>query len=70
MIARHKGSYHSEGGRVAMQLALDRPELVSSLVVVDVAPKSLQKGTLQEQMRIIQAMKELGTPAPLVFGFF
>lgn len=29
---------HSLGGKVAMRLALDRPELVARLVVVDVAP--------------------------------
>eukprot|EP00171_Calliarthron_tuberculosum_P016622 IDg16622t1 len=29
---------HSMGGKVAMHLALTRPELVSALVVVDVAP--------------------------------
>jgi pimeloyl-ACP methyl ester carboxylesterase len=30
---------HSLGGKVAMQLALDRPEIVSRLVVVDIAPR-------------------------------
>jgi len=30
---------HSLGGKVAMELALARPELVSHLVVVDIAPK-------------------------------
>ena len=33
---------HSMGGKVAMQLALDYPELVSRLVVVDIAPRAYQ----------------------------
>lgn len=31
---------HSMGGKVAMQLALARPEMIQSLIVVDIAPKS------------------------------
>lgn len=31
---------HSMGGKVAMQLALARPEIIRSLIVVDIAPKS------------------------------
>lgn len=31
---------HSMGGKTAMQLALDRPDLVSGLLVVDMAPRA------------------------------
>lgn len=33
---------HSLGGKVAMQLASDRPELVRGLVVVDISPRAIQ----------------------------
>jgi esterase len=36
---------HSMGGKTAMLLALDAPERVRSLVVVDIAPVAYQKGT-------------------------
>lgn len=33
---------HSLGGKVGMQLALDRPEMVSRLIVVDIAPRTYE----------------------------
>lgn len=35
---------HSMGGKVAMQLALDYPDMVTKLVVVDIAPKTYASG--------------------------
>jgi esterase len=35
---------HSMGGKVAMRLALDRPDLVSRLVVADIAPRGYRHG--------------------------
>jgi len=35
---------HSMGGKTAMMLALDSPELVESLMVVDIAPKPMKPG--------------------------
>ena len=34
---------HSMGGKIAMQLAMEKPELVEKLVVVDIAPKFYPK---------------------------
>ncbi len=39
---------HSMGGKIAMQLALDYPERVNKLVVVDIAPVNYQSGPSQE----------------------
>lgn len=35
---------HSMGGKVAMQLALEHPDRIKSLVVVDIAPRQYQRG--------------------------
>lgn len=35
---------HSLGGKVAMQLAIDHPDLIKKLVVVDIAPKEYPPG--------------------------
>lgn len=35
---------HSMGGKTAMQLALDHPDLVKKLVVVDISPKAYEGG--------------------------
>lgn len=39
---------HSMGGKIAMQLALDSPERVDKLVVVDIAPVAYETGPNQE----------------------
>lgn len=48
---------HSLGGKTAMVLTLDHPELVAGLVVVDIAPTSY--GTLHRFSRYIEAMRSL-----------
>lgn len=48
---------HSLGGKVAMVLALTRPDLVASLVVVDIAPKDY--GDLERFVHYIDAMRSL-----------
>jgi pimeloyl-ACP methyl ester carboxylesterase len=48
---------HSLGGKTAMLLALQHPELVSRLVVVDIAPKSY--GTLERFSGYIEEMQHL-----------
>ncbi len=48
---------HSMGGKVAMRLALDRPDLVAALVVLDMAPRPYDPSHHQ----IIDAMLELPT---------
>lgn len=39
---------HSMGGKIAMQLALNYPERVNKLVVVDIAPVNYERGPSQE----------------------
>ena len=48
---------HSLGGKVAMVLALTRPDLVASLVVVDIAPKDY--GDLERFVHYMDAMRSL-----------
>lgn len=48
---------HSLGGKTAMLLALEHPELVSRLVVVDIAPKSY--GSLERFSGYIEEMQRL-----------
>ena len=48
---------HSLGGKTAMLLALQHPELVSRLVVVDIAPKSY--GSLERFSGYIEEMQRL-----------
>lgn len=49
---------HSLGGKTAMQVALRRPELVSSLIVVDIAPVAYGDGH-SEHSRHLRVMRAL-----------
>lgn len=49
---------HSMGGKVAMTLALSRPELVERLIVVDIAPAPSTANTRQ----VLQAMLDVPLP--------
>ena len=51
---------HSMGGKVAMQLALDAPERISSLIVGDIAP--VQYGGHHD--RILEGMQKVAADAP------
>ena len=51
---------HSMGGKVAMRLALDRPDLVQGLIILDMAPRPYDRSHTQ----IIDAM--LGLPTEQV----
>jgi len=55
---------HSMGGKAAMQLAIDHPNTISKLVIVDIAPTSyIQEGSIAPQAvehnKIIAAMQAL-----------
>ncbi len=50
---------HSLGGKTAMQVALRRPELVASLVVVDIAPVDYGTSSASEFGHYLQAMSSL-----------
>lgn len=53
---------HSLGGKTAMQVALRRPELVSSLVVVDIAPVAYGGGH-EEHVKHLRVMRALDLAA-------
>jgi len=46
---------HSMGGKVAMQFALDNPNFIDKLIVVDISPKQ----TLIKHLEILEAMLDL-----------
>ena len=50
---------HSLGGKTAMQVALRRPELVASLVVVDIAPVDYGDASASEHAGHLRAMQAL-----------
>lgn len=50
---------HSLGGKTAMQVALRHPELVASLVVVDIAPVDYGTSSASEFGQYLQAMSTL-----------
>lgn len=57
---------HSLGGKVAMQLALDHPDLVTKLLVVDISPKEYRgkndttlKGLLSADLSVLRTRKEV-----------
>jgi len=54
---------HSMGGRTAMHLACHRPELVSRLVVVDIAPRTYPDSFVLSHFPVLQALdlKTLGS---------
>ena len=51
---------HSMGGKTAMQIALQFPERVAALIVVDIAP--VLYDNQHEQFKLIEAMRELCLP--------
>lgn len=53
---------HSMGGKVAMELALTRPELVSKLLIVDIAPVQYTDKA-DDHMRVMAGMNALDLPA-------
>ena len=48
---------HSMGGKTAMQLALQFPDRIAALIVVDIAPVCYDH--LHKQLKLIEAMQEL-----------
>lgn len=55
---------HSMGGKVAMTVALSRPELVRALVVVDIAPVSYPPGRVGSPFaEYVQAMRSIDLSA-------
>lgn len=52
---------HSMGAKIAMRLALDHPELITKLVVLDMAPAHL--GSTHEFSEIISALRSLNLEA-------
>lgn len=55
---------HSMGGKAAMQFAINHPEKLNSLIVVDIAPKSYADSNgyapqAKEHLSILSAMREL-----------
>ena len=54
---------HSMGGKTAMQLALQFPDRIAALIVVDIAPVCYDH--LHKQLKLIEAMKELHLAAEM-----
>lgn len=50
---------HSMGGKVAMQLALQQPERVERVIVVDIAPVDYPSKGNEEHLQMIDAMQSL-----------
>jgi esterase len=55
---------HSMGGKVAMQFAVEHPEQVDKLIVVDIAPKAYPSS----QRSLLQALRGLDLPTFKSFG--
>ena len=54
---------HSMGGKTAMQLALQFPDRIAALIVVDIAPVCYDH--LHKQLKLIEAMQELHIAAEM-----
>ena len=54
---------HSMGGKTAMQLALQFPDRIAALIVVDIAPVCYDH--LHKQLKLIEAMQELHLAAEM-----
>jgi len=55
---------HSIGGKVAMQFAIDHPDRVDKLVIVDIAPKPYEPS----QRDVLEALRSLDLPRYSSFG--